>query len=1278
MDEKEIEQEKLRLLNEALTALIGNIQLTDQAVEKLGKRLGVDKLKAQAEEAAKAAAAAAAASDANTAAVGANTSATRKQTEEEKNRAKDQTELFEREKKNRNIAIDENGKVISTIVELTKQQKEFLQQGDRLNAERRTQAAIENAASNAKIEKENAVSSKQVSNANIAAKLQIGSAKDIANLSAEFEKSGGAFGSVTNGLSELVGGSARLNVGFAAAQAVFGGLSAATMQLTKSIYAGERGAMVGAKAVTKFADGLNSAINFISAALWFIPGLGLAAKIGARALSVGLQAVGYGVKKAAEFNEVAAEQTDRLFKSFNELSKSGLSTARGMDGVFDTLQTLGMAASEIEKFNALLKSNSKDLKLFGTTTAEGARQFAEVAGKLYKSDLGAKLELLGVTADEQREHTLKYMSMQTRMGLDLNKTQAEQIRGAKEYIEQLDRLSQLTGATKKEQEEAREAVMKIDQLRAAMLMAEDRGDTQESERLKMVMALASREQELGNSRGVKGIVDVGVNKGGFTTQEGAIASQQYRKGFDLIREGNRNVEDILDAANKSSKDQARRVAPLAKISGDTSGLFLGGIGSTVDESKRFEQARKLQEKNPGMSISDALKKLQQEKENNPDQSTKNMVDAGRSQQAAAMTMDSVVKSFNYSAELNKFASTTFENAVKVFGDTVGAKGPVGGTPGKNTGGGSLLTGGASDGSWWKRLTSKEPPWKSSPGNSNKSNGSGSMPSTDVSANNNYGPNGNWANPRGDTHWWEYLFPSTYKNKAGSPGSASPGSSGHASGTLSDQSMEFTGDLIIKGDLKIEGKAPGGSGSGGSGPGGSGPGGSTGKATAPSGVSPLEKAKKADTEALNKQQAAMDANKKIQADPTATKAQKESAQKSEDDANKESMKAMASKREAFLKEQNDLREINKKQRSIGKEVYKTMEDARKAGAAPPIDESSTGKAKDASTLGASKKTTYGREQQSNLPVNASDVDKAMATIRKRESGNNYNAKAKGSSASGAYQFIDSTWAQQAKAAGIGTEYKHARDAPKEVQDAVAKHYVEDLLRQSKGDVSKIPNAWYTGNLQGKISKEALAVNKGLTPERYQAGWMRDYNKIDRENQMASAAADKATNVASAEPVSKDKAKATNVASAEPVSKDKAKATNVASAEPVSKDKAKNPVTVPTFSSENETPSYVAGAATGGFFDGPTSGFPIMLHPRETVLNGIQTDNINQKLAQVEKQPAEMSIPALNDSVTSAMPNTDMTDMMQQLSEMMEDKFGSMLAALEDGNNISSKILQYSQA
>jgi len=130
----------------------------------------------------------------------------------------------------------------------------------------------------------------------------------------------------------------------------------------------------------------------------------------------------------------------------------------------------------------------------------------------------------------------------------------------------------------------------------------------------------------------------------------------------------------------------------------------------------------------------------------------------------------------------------------------------------------------------------------------------------------------------------------------------------------------------------------------------------------------------------------------------------------------------------------------------------------------------------------------------VPANASDVDKVLATIRTRESGGNYGAQAKGSSASGAYQFIDSTWQAQAKKAGIGTEFKSAKEAPKEIQDAVAKNYVQDILKQAGGDVSKVPNAWYTGNIQGNMSPQALAANNGLTAQQYQANWMGTYNKI----------------------------------------------------------------------------------------------------------------------------------------------------------------------------------------
>ena len=49
---------------------------------------------------------------------------------------------------------------------------------------------------------------------------------------------------------------------------------------------------------------------------------------------------------------------------------------------------------------------------------------------------------------------------------------------------------------------------------------------------------------------------------------------------------------------------------------------------------------------------------------------------------------------------------------------------------------------------------------------------------------------------------------------------------------------------------------------------------------------------------------------------------------------------------------------------------------------------------------------------------------------------YNAQNPRSSASGAYQFIDSTWRNITREMGTGTEYAKARHAPPVVQDAVA--------------------------------------------------------------------------------------------------------------------------------------------------------------------------------------------------------------------------------------------------
>lgn len=136
-----------------------------------------------------------------------------------------------------------------------------------------------------------------------------------------------------------------------------------------------------------------------------------------------------------------------------------------------------------------------------------------------------------------------------------------------------------------------------------------------------------------------------------------------------------------------------------------------------------------------------------------------------------------------------------------------------------------------------------------------------------------------------------------------------------------------------------------------------------------------------------------------------------------------------------------------------------------------------------------------EQMQNLPPIPADIEKILATIRTRESGGNYGIPhpigMPGQTASGAYAFTNGSWQGLTKKYGIGTEYSSAYLAPPPIQDAVAAKYVEEILQKAGGDVSKVPLAWYTGNIQGKMSAKALAVNNGLTPQEYQAKWMADY-------------------------------------------------------------------------------------------------------------------------------------------------------------------------------------------
>jgi len=127
---------------------------------------------------------------------------------------------------------------------------------------------------------------------------------------------------------------------------------------------------------------------------------------------------------------------------------------------------------------------------------------------------------------------------------------------------------------------------------------------------------------------------------------------------------------------------------------------------------------------------------------------------------------------------------------------------------------------------------------------------------------------------------------------------------------------------------------------------------------------------------------------------------------------------------------------------------------------------------------------------DLPADAS-VEAIAATIRQLESGNDYTARAPGSSASGAYQFLDSSWG------GYGG-YARAYLAPPEVQDAKAFENINGILAANNNDPVAVPVSWYIGHVPPPGSTEwdrvpSPGAGNQLTPREYQTKWMEVYRE-----------------------------------------------------------------------------------------------------------------------------------------------------------------------------------------
>ena len=210
-------------------------------------------------------------------------------------------------------------------------------------------------------------------------------------------------------------------------------LGGSALGLSKALYSGQKGAAV-------FSDALEG----LSTAILMIPGLGLVAKAATMTVLAFSKALG-----------AVNKQGDALYKSYQDLAKSGSTASDGITGVFNNMQKFGYGIEELDKMVKLVSENSETLAAFSLTAANGASAFSGAMQGLVR-DPG--LKLLGKTPDDINAAGAAFIKQAVASGQTQATIGNNLSTGTREYVMQLDRLQKLTGTSadqlQKQQDEA--------------------------------------------------------------------------------------------------------------------------------------------------------------------------------------------------------------------------------------------------------------------------------------------------------------------------------------------------------------------------------------------------------------------------------------------------------------------------------------------------------------------------------------------------------------------------------------------------------------------------------------------------------------------------------------------------------------------------------------------------------------------------------------------------------------------------------------------------------
>ena len=359
----------------------------------------------------------------------------------------------------------------------------------------------------------------------------------------------------------------------------------------------------GEKGTAAFNGAIESTTTALSLLILAIPGLGIAARAAAAAITL----MGKGFAEVNKHN-------DRMLKGFQALSESGAIASDGLKGLYDNLYDLNLNVQEFDKFAQLMGQNSESLALFGNTTFEGRRALSALSEAMKPVRLD--MMNMGITLESQREGMLAYVKLQSQIGMaqkrngetDLMRTRRLN-EGASKYLTEMDALTKATGVQRKEMEAEIDRARSEQRFRAKIDAMRASGDERQVK--------AANELELANAILAKQAPKTA--QGFRDAATGFIGSSEESGRFFQGTMG--QSAQIMDDLTSGTSDAAQSLQKLYKAFGVTTKEFnlLAQVG-LYDTFGDFAEQSNLVVR--GMSdlpaAIEAAKKQQEELARNPD------------------------------------------------------------------------------------------------------------------------------------------------------------------------------------------------------------------------------------------------------------------------------------------------------------------------------------------------------------------------------------------------------------------------------------------------------------------------------------------------------------------------------------------------------------------------------------------------------------------------------------------------------------------------------------